>query len=1197
MSFPNRVSHTHRVSPPRSPSPHALHRVSSPRSRTLLAIVTSIAVGAMLLALACVPAVEVKIRNPFGPTDLAVSEGSINGTSFVLQWVAPTDTGTKADGTPLSFEELVYRIYYLVRTEYRTRPIVAESVKQHPATQVQEVTGVLQARITGLEPETRYLVVVASYNSFAELETVSSEVVPTSTGNDSTAPGAVTDLDIDRENRESSSFVLRWVAPANTGTKADGTALDPSEISYRIYYRAGTIVQAEPSAELLKQNHDTQVQEVAGVLQARIVGLEPETRYFVTVESYNSFEPQLETMPDKVVEINTSADSLDFEGSLAYEETTHEFIVGLIDTIAPTSTPAVPGTDTSGAITRYVLEKIDGTEFVPEPVVAENGVVTIDSITNTGTARYFVRAQATNYDTQNVTITIVVKKADFRGSIGYARTRYSFMIGLAGTIVPIDTPTIPSSDPNNLVIRYLLTKSSGTEFSSEPVIDGSGIITINPISNRGTATYLVQAEADGYNTQEVALTITIVTARFEGNLAYKPTEYEFAVGLAGIITPESTPTIPSISSESISYSITRDTSTEPGSTEPAPAEFDLAPSIAEDSGIITINPTSTVGRATYLVKATADGFVSQEARLSIAILESIREDKLQVSTYYSNAGETTNIFPVDLGQAIKYNGMFSLADSDTILTISDLTDGDHTIHFGTEVDGGANNYNRVYQRTASNGVIAISKLELMDNFFSFTDGAVIAISGPDIGDIKHVATYRPSNIYKYQDLQAMREDLDRAYVLKKNIVFPATNADTGTSTVVSNYEAVGDSSTPFTGNLDGMGYSITGIEIESAGNYQGLFGAMEANVVDVVTAQNLVLRDFKITGNEYVGSLTGWVKRGTIKNVRVEVSDVDIGKVAAGGYGGGLLGRAGEGLLDTQVRIQNTSSATAVLGTGASSSRIGGLVGDIGSDVELTESYATGPVTGPATGGATGSAAGSGDYIGGLVGNSRGTIAGYATGSVTGRSDNVGGLVGWSSGTVTGYATGLVSGNDGVGGLVGQNNSGTVTGYATGSVTGSSFAGGLVGYNSNAIVTGYATGLVTGENSIGGLVGGSIGGTMTGYARGVVRRNGGTNFTFGKTVGSDSDRSLTTYSSAGGSAGSSEPESQIYDGATGTTLLADTTGIDGIVVAVDDSTTQAVFLRLTFGTTLGEWTWVAGKWPAINIGEELEPAADQPVNP
>jgi len=120
--------------------------------------------------------------------------------------------------------------------------------------------------------------------------------------------------------------------------------------------------------------------------------------------------------------------------------------------------------------------------------------------------------------------------------------------------------------------------------------------------------------------------------------------------------------------------------------------------------------------------------------------------------------------------------------------------------------------------------------------------------------------------------------------------------------------------------------------------------------------------------------------------------------------------------------------------------------------------------------------------VGGLVGDSSGTITKcYSTGSVSGTTD-VGGLVGlnsfWCSfpvcrsGTITNcYSSGGVLGVDQVGGLAGGNH-GTITNcYSSGGVLGFDQVGGLVGGNYGTISYSYSTGSVLGTGAVGGLVG------------------------------------------------------------------------------------------------------------------------------
>ena len=137
--------------------------------------------------------------------------------------------------------------------------------------------------------------------------------------------------------------------------------------------------------------------------------------------------------------------------------------------------------------------------------------------------------------------------------------------------------------------------------------------------------------------------------------------------------------------------------------------------------------------------------------------------------------------------------------------------------------------------------------------------------------------------------------------------------------------------------------------------------------------------------------------------------------------------------------------------------------------------------------------------VGGLAGDSRGTISGIrVTGIVAGRNA-VGGLVGTSraagvivgshaAASVTGTAP-LSDGGRDVGGLVGVNRGGVRGSYATGSVSGrAENTGGLVGFlYGGSIVASYAAGPVSsGGRYVGGLVGSSWGDITASYAVGSV---------------------------------------------------------------------------------------------------------------
>jgi len=380
----------------------------------------------------------------------------------------------------------------------------------------------------------------------------------------------------------------------------------------------------------------------------------------------------------------------------------------------------------------------------------------------------------------------------------------------------------------------------------------------------------------------------------------------------------------------------------------------------------------------------------------------------------------------------------------------------------------------------------------------------------------------PYQIATPEQLNTVRETvyLDRHFILVDDI--DLSESVWGSVYGGAGWVPIGTEATPFTGDFDGNGNTISNLYINrSDTDGVGLFGCIFDTAI-----QNVELADVKVTGKSYVGGLAGLNAGATITGsyttgtssvegtdnvgglVGVLASFNDIkaaitnshatGFVAGSNYVGGLVGQNGGGT------ITNSHATAAVEGN----YYVGGLAGILASfnDIKaaITNSYATGTVAGTkAVGGlvghstgdaiidtshATGSVTGT-DYTGGLVGiNDLGAAItdSYVTGSVTGR-DYVGGLVGRNVLDVTitnphaitnSHATGTVAGINAVGGLVGHSAGDAIidTSHATGSVTGTNYyAGGLVGGSEGSDITNsYATGTVNGGDYVGGLVGGLV---------------------------------------------------------------------------------------------------------------------------
>jgi len=270
----------------------------------------------------------------------------------------------------------------------------------------------------------------------------------------------------------------------------------------------------------------------------------------------------------------------------------------------------------------------------------------------------------------------------------------------------------------------------------------------------------------------------------------------------------------------------------------------------------------------------------------------------------------------------------------------------------------------------------------------------------------------PYLIYTAEQMNSIglhEEDWDKHFKLMADIDL---SAYTGTS-----FNIIGSLYGSFRGVFDGNGHTISNFSYTSTDtNYVGLFErARSAQIKDL----GLIEPNIDAGTGNYVGSLIGWLRNGTITGCYVE------GGIVSGNDNiGGLVGAHGEEVEPwgrPPFTISNCYSTSIVVGR----DRVGGLVGSNNSG-PIDNCYAMGSVWGVT-------------LVGGLVGyNYEGRITNcYATGSVSGKG-NVGGLVGqngyyvnnWSiSGTIANcYSTGAVSGQSNTGGLVGLHAAGSVIG-------------------------------------------------------------------------------------------------------------------------------------------------------------------------
>ncbi|PKO92016.1 MAG: hypothetical protein CVU16_07565 [Betaproteobacteria bacterium HGW-Betaproteobacteria-10] len=329
---------------------------------------------------------------------------------------------------------------------------------------------------------------------------------------------------------------------------------------------------------------------------------------------------------------------------------------------------------------------------------------------------------------------------------------------------------------------------------------------------------------------------------------------------------------------------------------------------------------------------------------------------------------------------------------------------------------------------------------------------------------------------------ARSANLATSFVLGGNIDASATSGwNSG-----AGWTPIGTQSTPFSGNFDGFGHTITGLTINTTNPYSGLFGYTNATALG-----NVGLISASITGTEFLGALAGHI--GAWANVNRVYATGSV--TGSGKYAGGLFGRVSGGTLTnsyTDMTVTQSAGYNSVI-TG-----IGGLIGSSSSPLTINDSYARGNVVSGQNG--TGGLIGVGEqavtinraYMLGNVGkftDANGTPDSTALGS------DVGGLIGQAIGQVNiteSYNKGHVAGLLNVGGLLGRHGSfGNISitrSYTTGNVRTSASgqrAGGLIAYADGSITLtdNYTTGIIRAEQAdAGGLVA---------FTAGAITFNGG----------------------------------------------------------------------------------------------------------
>ncbi len=292
-------------------------------------------------------------------------------------------------------------------------------------------------------------------------------------------------------------------------------------------------------------------------------------------------------------------------------------------------------------------------------------------------------------------------------------------------------------------------------------------------------------------------------------------------------------------------------------------------------------------------------------------------------------------------------------------------------------------------------------------------------------------------VHDLAELQAMDTDTDSNYALRNSIDANATAEAT------NRFKPIGI----FSGNFDGLGYSIFGLHIDttnSPDDYAGLFSS-----TDNANIRNFTLNGGSINGTNNVGAAVGSASGGTIENITSTAT------VSGQGNIGGIVGNA------EKVEMSGLINIGAVNGK-VDSSNIGGVVGQMYGGSLSGQTYNLGHVSG-------------GHNVGGIVGNATDNAA-------------IGNAITEDTDTFQIYNQLNVTGGYNVGGIVGSISGGSVTNAANyGDVTANGLTKDDYSYHTAAVINDLdgATlndGLATIEvnvSNVGGIAGNTSAATIS----------------------------------------------------------------------------------------------------------------------
>lgn len=335
-------------------------------------------------------------------------------------------------------------------------------------------------------------------------------------------------------------------------------------------------------------------------------------------------------------------------------------------------------------------------------------------------------------------------------------------------------------------------------------------------------------------------------------------------------------------------------------------------------------------------------------------------------------------------------------------------------------------------------------------------------------------------------------------------------------TVTSSFSPIGTKETPFGGNFDGNGKTVSGLNL--TGDYIGLFAFCDGAVISDLTVSG------SFSATNYAGAIAAYAENTVIDNCTGSAS------VTAYKYAGGIAGYISSGAIKD---CTTTGSAVTVGYT----EFCGGIAGFSGAPITncVNNAYILGTAT---TGGIAG--ASENDIV--LCANS---VNLEATGM------NLGGIAGLCEGSIK-YSknTGRLTANGNVGGIAGVGYNAEISECSnTGDITSTgNFAGGIAGYLTNSEITDCLS--AASVYSLAGFAGGIFGNAQKSAIRNCI-------FTSSVTTNDSTDGAIGALSNSevtGCCYNSSSAAKALYTG-----KATDTKGLTSEEMALKESFTALDF--------------------------------------